>query len=234
MHVLLLFFLFIGLIGFLLKRCPMLISGVPQFETSPTAQNAGKGALLRLGVYKKMDLRPRVVCRSQAQGAPLSCRQLQWWEGTNTVENRHYFGPQYNGHCILLEGFVAFWPPILMKRRGYCCNKPKFIVKKLIPPIHQYKITHMVIYRPMLREGLWNRFVVFAANVDSEREREWAWSPNPISNDRCKALSNYLCPWWLNLCFWAVTAARFEVQSAGASKEGLQKLVLYILAAVNT
>lgn len=158
---------------------------------------------------KKMDLRPRVVCQSQAQGAPLSCRQLQWWEGTNTVENRHYFGPQYSGHCILLEGFVAFWPPILMKRRGYCCNKPKFIVKKLIPPIHQYKITHMVIYRPMLREGLWNRFVVFAANVDSEREREWAWSANPISNDRCKALSNYLCPWWLNLCFWAVTAARF-------------------------
>ena len=147
------------------------------------------------------------VCRSQAQGAPLSCRQLQRWEGTNTVENiGHYFGPQYNRHCILLEG-LFLWPfgpqfgPILMKRRGYCCNKPKFIVKKLIPPIHQYKITHMVIYRPMLREGLWNRFVVFAANVDSERERERAWSANPISNDRCKALSNYLCPWWLNLCF---------------------------------
>ena len=156
---------------------------------------------------KKMDLRPRVVCRSQAQGAPLSCRQLQRWEGTRvpiqwrigTILGLNIIGTVYS--LKVLWPFGPQFGPILMKRRGYCCNKPKFIVKKLIPPIHQYKITHMVIYRPMLREGLWNRFVVFAANVDSERERERAWSANPISNDRCKALSNYLCPWWLNLCF---------------------------------
>lgn len=134
---------------------------------------AGKGALLRLGMYKKMDLRPRWYANPRRKERLCHAGKLQRWEGTNTVEHiGHHFGPQYSGHCILLEGFVAFWPPILMKRRGYCCNKPKFIVKKLIPPIHQYKITHMVIYRPMLREGLWNRFVVFAANVDSERERE--------------------------------------------------------------
>ena len=95
---------------------------------------------------KKMDLRPRWYADPRRKERLCHAGKLQRWEGTNTVENRHHFGPQYNRHCILLEG-LFLWPfgpqfgPILMKRRGYCCNKPKFIVKMLIPPIHQYKIT---------------------------------------------------------------------------------------------
>lgn len=67
-------------IGFLLKRCPLLIFGSPSIRDIsnciPTAfTNGRQRSAAQAGNVQKDGSQTTVVCQSQAQGAPLSCRQ---------------------------------------------------------------------------------------------------------------------------------------------------------------